>query len=730
MIFLILHIALSGMKGEKMAKKQIFGIILLILSFFVITNSIAYAQEVEPFALVLNAKGEVILNHNNQLQPAETSTIIFNGDILLTKDNSLAVIRFSDNGAIIKLFSNSTLSVDMNNEAGGLVKKLKLDAGDLWSEVKVGIGTFSAQTPTSVAAVKGTKFLTSVDAQTGYSTIYVFDGTVEFGNDFGMVNVTSGNQGFSNGTEAPTLQPLKTSQIPKEIRKGIEAPVEIREGIPKGEKGIETPEAPAIPEEKGEKPEAKAGPSLPFPMTAGVGSVTMDNQTYSQIRLMPEFTIWKFGLGMDINLLFGSDGKIRKEDWEDFDDYLNKILYVRFAKRDDPFYLRLGSFPKMKFGQGLIMKDYTNMLNYPDQKQLGTEVAVNTKIYDLEFDAFCPNIYDLDIFAGRVKASPLKTLDIPIIKNIQFGATAATDLNQLGGLKDSDKDGYPDKFDDFPDNKAWWADTDGDGWPDTVDVNAGGNPADIDIDANGDNILDTSQNLDSLNLKKVYKLGKKESVTILGADYMVPLLNSKPLQIYHYGEVAKIVDYGWGCIFPGFGSHFLIFDLNLEYRIFGEKFEPNYFNYLYDNERVVIVGDSVVTKESQLDSVKYGSQGWRGELTSHILNFLDLSVAYEDIHGEDYNLGKSVYGQAKLKESFIPKLSYAYARYSQTKVKDFTTWKNPNAFIEAELGYELSPNSLLIANYKEHYEDIDDNGTIEGSEETITSYTVGVQFRF
>ncbi|MEA3475818.1 MAG: FecR family protein [Candidatus Cloacimonadota bacterium] len=703
-----------------------FFILSLILVIF--TAGSIFAQESDPFAMVLKTKGEVILNHKHRLQPAETGTLIFNGDILSTKDNSLAIVNFSDNGAIIKLFSNSTLTIGLEKDIG-IAKKLNLDSGNLWAKVTHNLGSFSVQTPTAVAAVKGTKFLTSVDPQTGHTTVLVFEGTIELGNEFGIVNIPSGNQGFSNGMEPPVIQPLQYNQIPDEIQEEIEAKIEIEEKAPQIEEEIEIPEAP--PEQKKiEKTKAEKKSALPFPMSCGIGTVNINGKTYSQIRLMPEFSIWKFKLGLDFNLLIDSNGKLRKENWDSFEDYLNKFLYIQFAKKTDPFYCRFGSFPRVKYGQGLIMKDYTNMLNYPDKKQLGTEIAVNTNIYDLGFEAFCPNVYEADIFAARVKGKPLKNLDIPIIKNIQFGVTAATDLNQLGALKDSDGDDYPDKFDDFPDDDEWWADTDGNGWPDPRDSTDIGSP-EVDIDANGDNILDANQDTDSLfqSLKKVYKLGKKEGITALGFDYIIPIINNKLFKLYNYGEFAQIIDYGNGFIFPGFGSHFLIFDLNLEYRIFGKEFEPNYFNYLYDNERTIISGDSVVTKESRLDSIK-SSQGWRGELTTHLLNIIDLSVAYEDINGDDYNMGKTILGQVNLKRGLIPRLSYAYARYSQTKVKDLTTWKSPNATIETQIGYELSYNTILVANYKEYYEDLNDDGKIKGDDETITSFSFGVQFKF
>ncbi|MCD6330130.1 MAG: hypothetical protein J7M10_07275, partial [Candidatus Cloacimonetes bacterium] len=166
----------------------------------------------------------------------------------------------------------------------------------------------------------------------------------------------------------------------------------------------------------------------------------------------------------------------------------------------------------------------------------------------------------------------------------------------------------------------------------------------------------------------------------------------------------------------------LIFDATLDYRFFGDDFESNFFNYLYDNERATVSGDSLKSKSSTLKGINK-SQGWRGGLVSHLFNIIDLTVTYEDIHGKGYKIGKSILGEVKLKKTFIPGLEYAYARYSQTQVEKFTTWKSPNAVIEAQLGYEITPVTLLVWDYKVYYVDID------GELETKTTYSFGVQIK-
>ncbi len=44
-----------------------------------------------------------------------------------------------------------------------------------------------------------------------------------------------------------------------------------------------------------------------------LGNILVDNKWYSQLRLRPEVAIWKVGIGMDIDLLFDGEGKLRRK---------------------------------------------------------------------------------------------------------------------------------------------------------------------------------------------------------------------------------------------------------------------------------------------------------------------------------------------------------------------------------------------------------------------------------
>ena len=464
-------------------------------------------------------------------------------------------------------------------------------------------------------------------------------------------------------------------------------------------------------ENKVQKKESSNG-LLPFPTSVGIGAVTIGDQMYTRIRLLPEFKIWKFHLGLDFDILLDSDGKVREKDWDDFEDYLNKILYLQYAQRKDPFYFRLGGFTNLSFGHGLIMNDYTNMLNYPNIKQLGAEVAFNTNFYGLGLDVFSSNLDRNDLLAGRITLNPLKGSGIPVFKNLSLGATAVTDRDQYSGIRARKNEYFPDKSEDM----------DEDDWLYVYEIFNEG-------DTLGFHDWYTEYE-DSLHFHDYPEdLDKEKQVTEWGIDYTLPLVNTKAFKLYNYGEYANIVDYGHGFVFPGFGAKFSIFKLQLDYRLFGEEFEANYFNRLYDSERAKVVNDTVlVTKASTLSGLSE-SQGWHGLLAANIFNFLMITAEYEDMTGDEYPIGKSFMGEISLKQTLIPQISHAYAKYSQTNVDKLQELKSPNASIDAQVGYNLSANSLLIWEYREHYVDKNNDGKIKGSDETICTYSLGVQLR-
>src|SRR5205814_7020555 len=94
----------------------------------------------------------------------------------------------------------SQLQVRTEGDRGGVTKTVQLDFGELWAKIspQQRARGFQVQTPSGVAAVKGTEFIVRVDAQ-GNTTVLTFDGAVDFFNNAGLVTVEKGKKATANG---------------------------------------------------------------------------------------------------------------------------------------------------------------------------------------------------------------------------------------------------------------------------------------------------------------------------------------------------------------------------------------------------------------------------------------------------------------------------------------------------------------------------------------------------
>lgn len=680
-------------------------------------------------AQTLKVKGVVNLTRNQQISPALVGDRLFNGDELETKNESYAAVKFTDQSSLVKLFPNSILNINTTQEKEKTDKKCVLKIGELWAKVEKGTGKFEIETSTTVASVKGTNFLINVTEE-GLTNLYSFEGEVLFQNklDGETALIRSGQRGTSTGQGAILITAIDPNEIGEStstfINEELE-PIEIEEP-----EQIEEEEIPPIeqPEPEIEIPEEESRRDAgPFNMGGGVGTVMLGDNTYTQIRLMPELVFGKFGLGLDVNLMIDSNGNVRKEDWDDFEDYVNKIYYLRYGQRGDSFYGRLGGFKSYTLGHGLVMKDYSNMLRYPNVRQIGVQLGSKLPVAGMTAEIFTANAVKNEILAGRLTIKPLYNTEIPLFKNLIFGGTVAHDRNQVKGLLDSDDDNYPDHFDDYPFDEDWHNEVDHEInyyralyfelFPDNTEEDF-------------QNWFTSSPTLEDQRNPSFSDL-PEDNITVIGIDYELPLVTNKLFCLSHYGEAAKILDHNMGFIFPGFYSKFLIFHMNLEFRIYQDDFMPAFFDQLYDEQRAVVYTDidSVITKENLLKDMTK-SQGWYGSITANLLNFIYLTVAYEDMYGEDDVNFRSLWGKASFDTKFIPKLTKAEIGYSQTGFDKLNEFKTPNAVINGSLGYALGGSTQLVGSYQERYVDLNNDGKIKGKDETIKTMSLGVEFRF
>ncbi len=632
---------------------------------------------------------------------------------------------------------------------------------------------FRIQTPVSVASVKGTQFAAIVSLS-GVDQFICKEGLFEVLNMVSgeTVNVAAGQKAVSNATGDLVQAPASPGEYPSdpEVEELVEPDNDsLNEKIDSqpsdqnlertGTKGSETAEEEVqenIEEDEieesqeMEEPKVPEGPPpKPFSMGLGIGSATLDGVLYNQLALRPEINIWKVGIGLDLVLYVDNEGNMRNEEWDIENDpalLLDKILYVRYGDISDPLWIKYGSIEGKTMGYGGLMNGYSNMMEFPTVRRVGINTGFN--IGPVGGELFLSNLKDISRGGtiGGLRMAYTVSDDLPIT----IGVNYITDANMFSGLKDKDGDSYPDAFDDFPDDSTLWNDTDGDGWP---DPGHGDSILDslIDIDADGDNIIDSDENFDDIDLKATpFSLRNNKAVTnALSFDIGYPILRSDMISLQVYGEYNSLTfpgvstadstfnrpdRSGSGITLPGLRSTlFGILDLSLEYRMINGSYVPQFFDQAYDLNRVVtntIDGQTYVRTKDMVVFDTYtdsaSSSGLFGSAGLSLFNLISFTASYANMKADTTEL-KSFNSYLNLNTDNIPKISSAMAYYQRNNDDNPFDFENPteNTIMGYRVGYELSKGVSLIWDFRQFYRD---DG--KGNMETIQQTNIETTFNF
>jgi len=162
-------------------------------------------------AYIGEAGGDVTVTKSDSSTSLNVSAgmLLNPGDIIKTGENSYTSIIFQDDGSRVKLDSNSRLVLNVKREKKRLRKRIFLGAGKLWARVVKRRGTdFQVKTPTSVASVKGTRFIIE-EKEWGETWLWVTEDQVELSNEKGTIIINEGEKGKST---KDTLNKEKTKK--------------------------------------------------------------------------------------------------------------------------------------------------------------------------------------------------------------------------------------------------------------------------------------------------------------------------------------------------------------------------------------------------------------------------------------------------------------------------------------------------------------------------------------
>jgi len=167
--------------------------------------------------------GRVEIQRNGQTQyvPAEKGGLLFEGDKIKTGELARAAILLDD-GSLIRLNANSELFLK-DKKPGNQKSRLQLMLGHLWAKVTKQENSLEIETPTAVAAIKGTQ-LELVFGPDGKTTLIVWDGIVDLSNALGQMLVHAGQQGTAAKGAAPVVIPVDLKSLDQWFTAVVEVP--------------------------------------------------------------------------------------------------------------------------------------------------------------------------------------------------------------------------------------------------------------------------------------------------------------------------------------------------------------------------------------------------------------------------------------------------------------------------------------------------------------------------
>ncbi len=706
----------------------------------------------ETIGRVMKANGEVLIKpigsgtYSVGVKPGQA---VSNGDAIRVGEASFAVVIFLDDKSVVKIRENTDFQfVETSN-----TRSLIIEQGTTLHNVnsKDRKKAYRVETPVSVASVKGTQFSAFHDAVAGIDKFVGKTGNFDVFNTIsGMtVNVGAGQKAVSNALGQLIPAPAEPGDYPEdpegespddsqeeqdepedqddqqeqdnepETQEEPQTEEPSTEQEPEPERSSDSSEPQADQPSTEQEPEPSA--KKPVNLGLGVGSATIDGVIYNQVALRPELSFGKLGIGLDLVMYIDNEGGIRKDEWDEASDFIDKFLFIRWGQKSDPFWFKWGSLNNVTIGYGGLLAGYSNMMEFPSVRKVGINTGVSFGNFGTEL--FLSNLKDFS--RGGTLMGLRGTYKLSDAIPLTFGLNFIMDMNQFSGLKDVDGDTYPDMFDDFPTDKDYWNDTDGDG---IADVNGGTKEPENgwDIDGDGDNIIDSADS--DLTLKSTPFSLKDNKATAQGFafDLGYPILRGKSLSLEAYMEFNKLIfpavagdAYysrkamgGTGITVPGVrASLFSFLNVSFEYRIKQGFFAPQFFDGSYDLSRVVAEfsedGTVIRTKDQVVLVDSSNTSGMYGSASADLFNLVSFSASYASMKGEGDVEFNSFNAMFDINAENIPKLSVAQAYYLRNNDKNPFDFSNPtiNTIFGYKVGYEVSKGVSLIWDFRQYYRD-------------------------
>jgi hypothetical protein len=203
------------------ATALIFGLALLIIFALYLSHSLVIVQRLAVVDRV-QGRAEVLVHGRGDPSPLEEGKLVRAGDLLQTGPASSVELRWVRwaGGMRIKIGPNTLFKITrsiVNRSTHDTQSRLRVDMGRIWVRLRerlTGKSKFEVETPTVVAAVRGTVFSVAV-GEDGASHVEVLEGEVAVaGRDGAATTLTAGSRTvIAPGQEGLDTYPLTPEDV-------------------------------------------------------------------------------------------------------------------------------------------------------------------------------------------------------------------------------------------------------------------------------------------------------------------------------------------------------------------------------------------------------------------------------------------------------------------------------------------------------------------------------------
>ncbi|MBD3345790.1 MAG: hypothetical protein GF401_12075 [Chitinivibrionales bacterium] len=481
-------------------------------------------------------------------------------------------------------------------------------------------------------------------------------------------------------------------------------------------------------EEKKESEEGKGADKTSFGFSAG--PVSVGDEMWTRIAFLADIPIWKFGIGLDVELFINSEGKFDPKGWEFDEDtwaksLLRKIRYIRFNHENDPVFAKFGGLDNVTLAYGFIVDRFNNTLHYPDDRRIGLQFYLNDlSPIGISLQTVVADFYDFKndggIVGGRFAVKPLKPTEIPLLKGIDIGVLFMTDRNQYAPAREWDYSLSGPTWDRDQDNifdSTFWR-------------NEFGNKSYVIYDSLRADKMEDNNYDTIIEHKDKWASRAEDAYSMFGFDATMPIISTKLVNFAVYGQYGMSIDdheesnvdntatEGWGIGAPGAALNVGPLSARLEYRHTAGDFTPGYFGPYYFDERIEreIINDSIrrITVRED-DVIEQNLNGIYGSLGFNIANAFTITGTYQYLIGEAETEGAEDPldhrfelngGIGDLVISKIPKLYKAEAYLYKTNIgrnvnpvtgeTDGFLAPTPSMYYGYRMGFEIMPGAGII----------------------------------